>query len=189
MSTVTASAVSRSIRSIAAAQLLGGPERVDELEVVVGHQRREERPHSPQGPPPPGGDVRSRRRAQPFVVPDTQTGSPALRFRAAGALHSWRVDVVRRNNVKTSGRPDGRAIVFAHGFGCDQHMWRFVAPAFEADHRVVLFDHVGAGASDLAAYDPERYGSLEGYADDVVEICRALDARPTPSSSGTRSAR
>ena len=58
-------------------------------------------------------------------------------------------------------------MVFAHGFGCDQNMWRFVAPAFEADHRVVLFDHVGAGGSDLSAYDPERYGTLDGYAEDV----------------------
>ena len=66
-------------------------------------------------------------------------------------------------------------MVFAHGFGCDQNMWRFVAPAFEADHRVVLFDHVGAGGSDLSAYDPERYGTLDGYADDVVEICRELE--------------
>ncbi len=85
------------------------------------------------------------------------------------------MQVIRRNNVKVTGHPDGRAMIFAHGFGCDQHMWRFVAPAFEADHRVVLFDHVGAGGSDLAAYDPERYGSLGGYADDVVEICEALD--------------
>lgn len=54
-------------------------------------------------------------------------------------------------------------------------MWRFVAPAFAADHRIVLFDHVGAGGSDPGAYDPERYGTLAGYADDVVEICRALD--------------
>jgi len=66
-------------------------------------------------------------------------------------------------------------MLFAHGFGCDQNMWRFVAPAFEDSHRVILFDHVGAGASNLAAYDPERYGSLEGYADDVVEICRELE--------------
>jgi sigma-B regulation protein RsbQ len=65
-------------------------------------------------------------------------------------------------------------MIFAHGFGCDQHLWRFVAPAFEADHRVVLFDHVGAGASDLSAYDPERYDTLEGYAEDVLEICREL---------------
>ena len=80
-------------------------------------------------------------------------------------------------------------MVFAHGFGCDQNMWRFVAPAFEDDHRVVLFDHVGAGGSDLRAYDPERYGTLGGYADDVVEI--AARARPdaTRSSSATRSAR
>jgi sigma-B regulation protein RsbQ len=85
------------------------------------------------------------------------------------------VDVLRRNNVKVSGRPDGRAMLFAHGFGCDQHMWRFVAPAFEDDHRVVLFDHVGAGASDLGAYDRNRYGSLYGYAEDVLEICGALD--------------
>jgi sigma-B regulation protein RsbQ len=85
------------------------------------------------------------------------------------------VHVAERNNVKVSGRPDGRAMIFAHGFGCDQNMWRFVAPAFEADHRVVLFDYVGAGASDLAAYDPDRYASLEGYADDVLEICRELE--------------
>jgi sigma-B regulation protein RsbQ len=66
-------------------------------------------------------------------------------------------------------------MVFAHGFGCDQEMWRFVVPEFETDHRIVLFDHVGAGNSDLAAYDREKYGSLRGYAADVVEICRALD--------------
>jgi sigma-B regulation protein RsbQ len=85
------------------------------------------------------------------------------------------VDVLHRNNVEVTGRPDGRPMIFAHGFGCDQHMWRFVAPAFEDDHRIVLFDHVGAGESDLEAYDPERYGNLEGYAADVVEICEALD--------------
>jgi sigma-B regulation protein RsbQ len=85
------------------------------------------------------------------------------------------VDALRRNNVKVTGRADGRPMIFAHGFGCDQNMWRFVAPAFEADHRVVLFDHVGAGGSDLSAYDPERYGSLDGYAEDVLEICRELN--------------
>ncbi|NEK57084.1 alpha/beta hydrolase [Geodermatophilus sabuli] len=68
-------------------------------------------------------------------------------------------------------------MVFAHGFGCDQEMWRFVAPEFAVDHRVVLFDHVGSGQSDLSAYDPEKYGSLDGYAADVVEICRELDLR------------
>ena len=66
-------------------------------------------------------------------------------------------------------------MLFAHGFGCDQNMWRHVAPAFEDDYRIVLFDHVGAGGSDLSAYDPERYASLHGYAEDVLEICRELD--------------
>ena len=85
--------------------------------------------------------------------------------------------VLARNCVTVSGAPAGRPIVFAHGFGCDQAMWRFVAPAFEADHRVVLFDHVGSGRSDLSAYDPEKYGSLAGYAEDVVEICCELGLR------------
>jgi sigma-B regulation protein RsbQ len=85
------------------------------------------------------------------------------------------MDPVQRNNVRIRGRSDGQPMVFAHGFGCDQNMWRFVAPAFEDDFKVVLFDHVGAGGSDLAAYDPERYSSLEGYATDVDEICEALD--------------
>jgi sigma-B regulation protein RsbQ len=65
-------------------------------------------------------------------------------------------------------------MMFAHGFGCDQNMWRFVAPAFESDFSTVLFDHVGAGRSDLTAYDPKKYSTLSGYADDVVEIGRAL---------------
>jgi sigma-B regulation protein RsbQ len=86
--------------------------------------------------------------------------------------------VLRRNNVRVSGPEGGRPMIFAHGFGCDQNMWRFVAPAFEDRHRVVLFDHVGAGGSDLSAYDPARYSSLDGYADDVIEICRALDLPP-----------
>ena len=68
-------------------------------------------------------------------------------------------------------------MLFAHGFGCDQNMWRLVAPRFEDEFRVVLFDHVGAGRSDLSAYDPERYGDLGGYADDVLEICQELDLR------------
>jgi sigma-B regulation protein RsbQ len=79
-----------------------------------------------------------------------------------------------RNNVTVSGLQDGQPMVFAHGFGCDQAMWRHVAPRFEDTHRVVLFDHVGAGASDPTDYDPQRYGSLAGYADDVVSLCREL---------------
>jgi len=81
--------------------------------------------------------------------------------------------VLQRHNVKVSGRGE-RTMIFAHGFGCDQNMWRFVAPAFEDRFRVVLFDHVGAGGSDLSAYDPARYGSLDGYASDVIELARAL---------------
>jgi sigma-B regulation protein RsbQ len=65
-------------------------------------------------------------------------------------------------------------MIFAHGFGCDQNMWRFVAPAFESEFRTVLFDHVGAGGSDLAAYEPAKYATLSGYADDLVEIAREL---------------
>jgi len=85
------------------------------------------------------------------------------------------MSVTARNNVRLSGKADGQPMVFAHGFGCDQNMWRFVAPAFESDHRIVLFDHVGAGGSDLSAYDRDRYGSLQGYADDVLEICAELE--------------
>ncbi|EYD74746.1 Hydrolase of unknown specificity RsbQ [Rubellimicrobium mesophilum DSM 19309] len=81
--------------------------------------------------------------------------------------------ILERHNVKITGRGD-RAMMFAHGFGCDENMWRFVAPAFEDRFRVVLFDHVGAGGSDLSAYDPAKYGSLQGYADDVVAIAREL---------------
>ena len=87
------------------------------------------------------------------------------------------MDPLARNNVRVSGRVDGQPLVFAHGFGCDQQMWRFVTPRFEDRYRVVVFDHVGAGQSDLSAYDREKYSSLSGYAEDVVEICRALDLR------------
>jgi sigma-B regulation protein RsbQ len=84
--------------------------------------------------------------------------------------------VLERNNVSVSGRGT-QAMVFAHGFGCDQNMWRLVAPTFAETHRLVLFDHVGAGRSDLSAYDRTRYASLRGYADDLNEICDALAIR------------
>lgn len=83
--------------------------------------------------------------------------------------------VLARNNVTIAGAADGPMLVFVHGLGCDQNVWRFVAPAFAADHRVVLFDHVGAGGPDLSADDRERYGALEGYAADVLEILDELD--------------
>lgn len=66
-------------------------------------------------------------------------------------------------------------MVFAHGFGCDQTVWRSVTPAFEAEYKIVLFDHVGSGSSDLSAYSPEKYASLQGYTHDILEICRQLD--------------
>ena len=84
------------------------------------------------------------------------------------------MDVLRRNNVTVSG--DGPStMVLAHGYGCDQTMWNLVAPHFAKTHRVVAFDYVGCGQSDLSAFDPNRYASLRGYAQDVVEICDALD--------------
>jgi sigma-B regulation protein RsbQ len=90
------------------------------------------------------------------------------------------MDVLIRNNVRVFGPADPadpRPLVFSHGFGCDQNMWRLVTPAFEERHRVVVFDHVGAGASDLAAYDPRRYERLDAYAEDVLQILHALDLR------------
>jgi Predicted hydrolases or acyltransferases (alpha/beta hydrolase superfamily) len=82
--------------------------------------------------------------------------------------------ILARNNVKVTGNGT-QPLMFAHGFGCDQNMWRFVAPAFEDDYKVVLFDYVGSGKSDLSAYKLERYSKLEGYARDVLEICEALE--------------
>lgn len=82
----------------------------------------------------------------------------------------------KRHNAQLRG--GGKlTMVFAHGFGCDQNMWRYISPAFESDFRTVLFDHIGAGGSDLNAYDPVKYASLEGYADDVVELCHELGVR------------
>jgi sigma-B regulation protein RsbQ len=103
----------------------------------------------------------------------TARRAPATRSASSHTVRG--VTVIERNRVRVSGRPQGRPILFAHGFGCDQTMWRFVVPDFEVDHKVVLFDHVGAGGSDLSAYDPDKYGSLRGYASDVVEICRELE--------------
>lgn len=84
------------------------------------------------------------------------------------------MSVLQRNNVAVRGSGE-KTMVFAHGFGCDQNMWRLVYPAFENEYKIVLFDHVGAGKSDLSAYDREKYSDLNGYADDVVEIIRELE--------------
>jgi len=84
--------------------------------------------------------------------------------------------IIARNNVKVFGSGT-QPMLFAHGFGCDQNMWRYVAPAFESEYKVILFDYVGSGKSDLESYDAQRYSSLEGYAEDVLDICHALDLR------------
>ena len=83
-------------------------------------------------------------------------------------------DVIRRNNVKVLGKGT-QPMLFAHGFGCDQNMWRYITPEFEDDYKIVLFDYVGSGNSDASAYDAKRYGNLEGYAQDVLDVVNALD--------------
>ena len=84
---------------------------------------------------------------------------------------------LKRNNVRRTGRAGAPAIVFAHGFGCDHNMWRFVAPEFRDTHEVVLFDHVGHGGSRSRAYDAKKYSRLDGYAQDTVEIADELGLR------------
>jgi sigma-B regulation protein RsbQ len=87
------------------------------------------------------------------------------------------VSPLTRNHVTLAGNPAGRPIMFAHGFGCDQNMWRLVTPAFAAEYRLVLYDHVGAGRSEPAAWDAVRYSDLRAYAEDTVEILREADLR------------
>ena len=102
------------------------------------------------------------------------TPSPQAPVRSGGRPDAAQVRT--RNNVHFSGRGE-RVLLFAHGFGCDQTMWRLVAPAFEDDYRVALFDYVGCGKSDWSAWDPHRYGNLRGYAEDVLDILSAFDLR------------
>jgi sigma-B regulation protein RsbQ len=85
------------------------------------------------------------------------------------------MDICSRNNVTVTGRPDGPAVVLAHGFGCDQNMWRLIVPALADRYRVVLFDYVGSGGSDLSSWSEERYATLDGYAQDVVDVCDELE--------------
>jgi sigma-B regulation protein RsbQ len=86
--------------------------------------------------------------------------------------------ISQRNNVKVFGKGQ-QPMIFAHGFGCDQNMWRFLTPAFENDYKIILFDYVGAGKSDKSAYNPERYASLQGYAQDVLDVCEELQLSNT----------
>lgn len=82
------------------------------------------------------------------------------------------MNVLSRNNISVLG--DGQPIIFAHGFGCDQNMWRYVYPEFQKSHKVILFDHVGSGDSDYSAYSKKKYSTLQGYADDIIEIIKEL---------------
>ncbi len=84
--------------------------------------------------------------------------------------------ILLRNNVHIIGHGE-RTILFAHGFGCDQNMWRFLTPAFEKEYRIVLFDYVGSGKADPSAFNADRYGHLQGYAQDVLDVCAALELR------------
>ncbi|MFL1897229.1 alpha/beta fold hydrolase [Aquimarina sp. 2-A2] len=85
-------------------------------------------------------------------------------------------DVLKRNNVQISGKGE-QPMLFVHGFGCDQNMWRLMVPSFDEDYKIVLIDLVGAGDSILSAYHPEKYASLHGYAQDVVEVCQVLNLK------------
>ncbi|WP_181771236.1 alpha/beta fold hydrolase [Amycolatopsis pittospori] len=87
------------------------------------------------------------------------------------------MDVRSKSNVVVTGRSDGPVVLLAHGFGCDQNLWRLVVPALAERFQVVLFDHVGAGKSDSTAWSPERYASLDAYAEDILDICEELDLR------------
>jgi sigma-B regulation protein RsbQ len=86
------------------------------------------------------------------------------------------MESLHRNNVRILGN-GSRTMILAHGFGCDQNMWRHITPAFENEFRIVLFDYVGHGKADASAFDRSRYEMLEGYADDVLSICKALAVR------------
>jgi len=86
------------------------------------------------------------------------------------------LSTIHRNNVKINGN-GSQPMMFAHGFGCDQQSWQFITDAFADHYKIILFDYVGAGHSDLSAFDPEKYSSLEGYAQDVLDICEDLDLR------------
>jgi sigma-B regulation protein RsbQ len=86
--------------------------------------------------------------------------------------------IISRNNIRISGNGT-QPVLFAHGFGCDQNMWRYITPAFEDNYKVVLFDYVGSGKSDIGSYNAERYSSLQGYAQDVLDVCEALHLKNT----------
>lgn len=81
--------------------------------------------------------------------------------------------IIKRNNVVVKGNGE-QAMIFAHGFGCDQNMWRFITPDFLDEYKVILFDYTGSGKSDISEYNPDKYAQLEGYAEDILDVCEAL---------------
>src|SRR6056300_604446 len=83
--------------------------------------------------------------------------------------------IISRNNVMELGNPSGKPLLLAHGFGCDQNMWRFLVPLLLDTYRVILFDYVGAGRSEAEAFSLERYSTLDGYAEDIIEILDSLN--------------
>lgn len=85
-------------------------------------------------------------------------------------------DLLKRNNITIQGN-GSKIMLFVHGFGCDQNMWRFITPSFKDDYKIILIDLVGSGKSDVGAYNYEKYSTLDGYADDIIEICEALDLK------------
>ena len=85
-------------------------------------------------------------------------------------------EVLERNNVTVFGNGT-TTLLFAHGFGCDQTMWRFLTPQFQDNYKIVLFDYVGSGKSDLSFYDIDRYSSFNGYAQDIIDVCNALSLK------------
>lgn len=93
-------------------------------------------------------------------------------------IQSKMYDILRRNNVTIIGE-GAKTMVFAHGFGCDQNVWDYIKDAFSAEYRLILFDYVGAGKSDLSAYDQKRYSTLDGYAQDIIDIYETLQLQDT----------
>jgi sigma-B regulation protein RsbQ len=83
---------------------------------------------------------------------------------------------IKRNNVTVMGS-GARTLVMAHGFGCDQNMWRFITPCLDQDYRIVLFDYAGCGKADGRYFDAKKYSTLDGFAQDILDVCGALDLR------------
>ncbi len=109
------------------------------------------------------------------MLAEGQVRRPLSEVDMAPSSLEERERVLHRHAVQRTGRPEGRTVVLVHGFGCDSAVWRFLRPHLEQDYDVVTFDLVGAGRSDPSAYDPARYDSLDGYADDLVQLCEVLD--------------